>query len=140
MKKSKRATYFVPRAVFRTAFAGVVPVCVAGIACGGSQTTQGDGGSQTTQAGSGSSTSSTFFGVAQSCFAGNPGCPYGSSSGSSTSSTFFGVAQSCFAGNPGCPNNSSTSSALDAAPDHTILSGDADAAGDARVHDGGDSG
>jgi|HubBroStandDraft_6_1064221.scaffolds.fasta_scaffold161104_1 hypothetical protein len=37
MRKTRRAkTHFVPQAVYRTAFAGVVPLCVAGIACGGS--------------------------------------------------------------------------------------------------------
>jgi hypothetical protein len=33
---SKGKTHFVPEVVFRTAFAGVVPICVAGLACGGS--------------------------------------------------------------------------------------------------------
>ena len=41
MKKSDRrskprSSHFVPRAVYRTAFAGVIPLCVAGTACGGS--------------------------------------------------------------------------------------------------------
>jgi hypothetical protein len=34
-KPAKAKTHFVPRVVYRTAFAGVVPVCVAGVACGG---------------------------------------------------------------------------------------------------------
>lgn len=131
MTKSKRPTHFVPKVVFRTAFAGVVPVCVAGIACGGSQTTQGGSGSSTSNV----STSSTFFGVAASCF--GPACP--GSSTVSTSSTLFAVTQSCF-GTPYCPGSSSTGSPMDAAPDHTILTGDADAAGDVRGHDSGDSG
>jgi hypothetical protein len=39
---SKAKTRFVPRAVYRKAFAGVVPLCVA--ACGSSTTSSGDGG------------------------------------------------------------------------------------------------
>jgi hypothetical protein len=35
MKARKRRTHFVPKVVYRTAFAGVVPICVAGTACGG---------------------------------------------------------------------------------------------------------
>jgi hypothetical protein len=35
MKVRKRRTHFVPKVVYRTAFAGVVPLCVAGTACGG---------------------------------------------------------------------------------------------------------
>jgi hypothetical protein len=34
-KPAKAKTHFVPRVVYRTAFVGVVPVCVAGAACGG---------------------------------------------------------------------------------------------------------
>lgn len=126
MSKAKRGTHFVPKAVFRTAFAGVVPVCVAGIACGDFHT-------------GGSTSSTTPLGVSQSCF-GSPPCAGSSSTGSavdasgSTSSISYqslGVASFSF---------STTSTAVDAAPDHTVLSGDAGDAGDARVHDGGDSG
>jgi hypothetical protein len=46
--KSTRKTHFVPRVVFRTAFAGVVPVCVAATACGGS--TPSGGGSEAADA------------------------------------------------------------------------------------------
>jgi hypothetical protein len=35
MKVRRKRTHFVPRAVYRTAFVGVVPICVAGTACGG---------------------------------------------------------------------------------------------------------
>jgi hypothetical protein len=36
MKKArKHRTHFVPKVVYRTAFAGVVPLCVAGTACSG---------------------------------------------------------------------------------------------------------
>lgn len=128
MRKSKRSTSFVPKAVFRTAFAGVVPVCVAGIACGGAQTTQGGSSSSTSSNASGTTSSTTFLGVAATCFSPN-----------------------CYA--------VSTPTPVDAAPDHTVLAvactgftcmgvgvaafgdaGDADAAGDARLSDGGDSG
>ena len=37
MKRPKKKTRFVPRAIYRTAFASVVPLCVA--ACGGAATT-----------------------------------------------------------------------------------------------------
>jgi hypothetical protein len=43
-KPRKAKTHFVPRAVYRTAFAGVVPICVAGLACGGSTGSSSDGG------------------------------------------------------------------------------------------------
>jgi hypothetical protein len=33
--KARKRTHFVPKVVYRTAFAGVVPICVAGTACGG---------------------------------------------------------------------------------------------------------
>ncbi len=37
MRTSRKAkTHFVPKAVYRTAFVGVVPVCVAAAACSGS--------------------------------------------------------------------------------------------------------
>ena len=36
MKAFKKVkTHFVPRVVYRTAFAGVVPICVSALACGG---------------------------------------------------------------------------------------------------------
>jgi hypothetical protein len=127
MSKSKRATHFVPTAVFRTAFAGVVPVCVAGIACGGAQTTQGNGSSSTASSGGGSTSStSTFLGVAATCF--GPAC-YGTSTSTlasgdagpdgvaCTSFTCLGVGVAAFADG-----------------------GDADSAGDAHIPDGGDSG
>jgi hypothetical protein len=40
--KTKARTHFVPRTVYRRAFAGVVPLCVA--ACSSSTTSSGDGG------------------------------------------------------------------------------------------------
>jgi hypothetical protein len=40
--KAKTKTHFVPRTVYRKAFAGVVPLCVA--ACSSSTTSSGDGG------------------------------------------------------------------------------------------------
>jgi hypothetical protein len=135
MSKSKRGTRFVPKVVFRTAFAGVVPVCVAGVACGGSQATPEDGGAQTTQGGSSSGTSSTFFGVAVSCF-GPPTCVV-SSTGSSTSSNVFSVAAFSFTSTRSA---TSTGAPADAAADHSLLTGDADATDDAPVPDSGDSG
>jgi hypothetical protein len=36
MKATRKKTHFVPKVVFRTAFAGVVPVYVAATGCGGS--------------------------------------------------------------------------------------------------------
>jgi hypothetical protein len=40
MKRARKKTHFVPKVVFQTAFAGVVPVCVAATACGGESTGQ----------------------------------------------------------------------------------------------------
>jgi hypothetical protein len=40
--KNRKKTRFVPNAVYRTAFAGVVPLCVAGIACGSSSSGGGN--------------------------------------------------------------------------------------------------
>jgi hypothetical protein len=56
-KPAKKKTHFVPKVVFRTAFVGVVPVCVAGVACGGKLlgAAEGDGGSSGMTTGSGSS-------------------------------------------------------------------------------------
>ena len=42
MKARKRKTHFVPKVVYQTAFAGVVPLCVASLACSSSSS----GGSQ----------------------------------------------------------------------------------------------
>lgn len=44
MKNKRRKTHFVPRSVFRSAFAGVVPLCVAGTACGGGDVAVTDAG------------------------------------------------------------------------------------------------
>jgi hypothetical protein len=49
-KATRKKTHFVPKVVFRTAFAGVVPVCVAAAGCGGATSDHtdrsegGDGG------------------------------------------------------------------------------------------------
>ena len=43
MKATRKRTHFVPGVVFRTAFASVVPMCVAA-ACGGSTASSGGGG------------------------------------------------------------------------------------------------
>ncbi len=43
MKTRKRKTHFVPKVVYRTAFAGVVPLCVAGLACSSSSSGGGTG-------------------------------------------------------------------------------------------------
>jgi hypothetical protein len=45
-KRASTRTHFVPKVVYRTAFAGVIPICVAGAACGGSTTSGGDAGMQ----------------------------------------------------------------------------------------------
>jgi hypothetical protein len=61
MKARKRKTHFVPRVVYQTAFVGVVPLCVAGLACS-SSSGSADSGPQFTVACSG------FCGVAQAAF------------------------------------------------------------------------
>jgi hypothetical protein len=43
VKARKRQTHFVPKVVYKTAFAGVVPLCVAGLACGSSSSGGGTG-------------------------------------------------------------------------------------------------
>jgi hypothetical protein len=42
-QRKTKATHFVPNVVFRTAFAGVVPICVAASACGGGDAPVGSG-------------------------------------------------------------------------------------------------
>jgi hypothetical protein len=56
---ARKKTHFVPRVVYRTAFVGVVPVCVAGTACG-------SGGSSGADAAT--VACSGFCGVAQQAF------------------------------------------------------------------------
>jgi hypothetical protein len=58
---ARKKTHFVPKVVYRTAFVGVVPVCVAGAACGGGSSS-GDAGMNLSVA------CSSFCGVAQQAF------------------------------------------------------------------------
>jgi hypothetical protein len=60
--RTRKKTHFVPKVVYRTAFVGVVPVCVAGTACGGGSTSGGDAAMNLTVACSG------FCGVAMQAF------------------------------------------------------------------------
>jgi hypothetical protein len=49
MRARKRKTHFVPKVVYQTAFAGVVPLCVASLACS-SSSSGGSSGPQLTVA------------------------------------------------------------------------------------------
>jgi hypothetical protein len=50
MKARKQRTHFVPKVVYQTAFAGVVPLCVASLACSSSSSSGGSSGPQLTVA------------------------------------------------------------------------------------------
>ena len=93
-KTNGRRTHFVPKVVFRTAFAGVVPACVAAVACGGQ---------------------SQIFAVACMALDGGP-CgvpPAPDASNESIEAGFFSVAARAFDAGP------ADASPMDASPDHT---------------------
>jgi hypothetical protein len=95
-KTNGRRTHFVPKVVFRTAFAGVVPACVAAVACGGQN---------------------QIFAVACMALDGGP-CgapPAPDASSESIEAGFFSVAARAFDAAP------ADASPTDASPDHTVL-------------------